>query len=79
MKLTEAQTRELERGAAHPDGVIAPSMPRGWARKAWERRMGTLVANGLAEANAHGDFYITDVGRITLGPIALTGDGFRNL
>jgi hypothetical protein len=61
-KITEHDVRILQRGAAHPDGVIALPMKLSNFDKP-ERRMAKLVEAGLATANIHGDWYITGKGR----------------
>ncbi len=68
MKIDEHDVSILQRGAAHPDGVMQAPMKRSNFDKP-ERRMAKLVEAGLATANIHGDWYITGKGR----DVALAG------
>lgn len=60
-KLTGHDVAALQLGARHRDGVINPARSSNFDRP--EKRMAKLVAMGLAEPNAHGDWYITEAGR----------------
>lgn len=62
--LTLREKRTLEEAAKHPNGVFRPwSAMNGLAKAANERSVEKLIAAGLIEPNAHGDWYITEAGR----------------
>lgn len=62
-KLTERDVLVLRRALEHPDGVINPTSGRYGNT---ERRMAKLVKLGVAIPNAHGDWYITETGRLAI-------------
>lgn len=63
-KLSQHEVAALRQGARHEDGVIRPNKMSNFDKP--EKRMAKLVTLGLATANAHGDWYITQAGRDAL-------------
>lgn len=59
--LSVIDRRTLQAGARHSLGVINPQTARYGAT---DRRMAKLVRLGCATPNPHGDWYITDKGRV---------------
>lgn len=63
VKLTEIELADLKRACAHRDGVFTINSPRGLRHASKTRSAQKMVAAGLLEPNAHGDWYVTDAGR----------------
>ena len=61
--LTENEIRDLATACRHPDGVFRINSPRGLRYASKERSARKMVAAGLIEPNAHGDWYVTQAGR----------------
>lgn len=73
MELTDKQRLILKRGAEHRDGVVGfggAGRGVGFQRRAWQAHIDKMVAAGLLEPNAYGDYYITDAGRAILESLA---------
>lgn len=62
--LTEYELADLRRATQHPNGVFSIQGPRGLRHASKTRSAKKMETAGLLEPSPHGDWYVTEAGRL---------------